>query len=34
MVARDGIKPPTLAFSGPPSKLTKWPGISRYYWDD
>ena len=28
MVARDGIEPPTPAFSGPPSKLIKWSGIS------
>jgi len=30
-VARDGIEPPTPAFSGPPSKLTKCPGISGYH---
>ena len=28
LVARDGIEPPTPAFSGPPSKRTKWSGIS------
>jgi hypothetical protein len=28
MVARDGIEPPTPAFSGPPSNGTKWSGIS------
>jgi hypothetical protein len=31
---RDGIEPPTLAFSGPPSNETKWSGISGYRWDD
>jgi hypothetical protein len=29
--ARDGIEPPPPAFSGPPSKLTKWSGISGYH---
>ena len=28
MVARDGIEPPTPAFSGPPTELAKWFGIS------
>jgi hypothetical protein len=31
VVARDGIEPPTPAFSGPPSRLTKWSGISGYH---
>jgi hypothetical protein len=30
MVARDGIEPPTPAFSGPPSKEAKWFEISGY----
>ena len=29
-VARDGIELPPPAFSGPPSKRTKYPGISGY----
>ena len=28
MVARDGIEPPTPAFSGPPTNGSKWPRIS------
>jgi hypothetical protein len=28
MVARDGVEPPTPAFSGPPTELAKWHGIS------
>ncbi len=28
VAARDGIEPPPAAFSGPPSKRTKWSGIS------
>jgi len=28
MVARDGIEPPTPAFSGPPTELANWSGIS------
>jgi hypothetical protein len=28
VVARDGIEPPTPAFSGPPTELAKWSGIS------
>jgi hypothetical protein len=31
VVARDGIGPPTPAFSGPPSNETKWSGISGYH---
>jgi hypothetical protein len=31
MVARDGIEPPTPAFSGPPCNGTKWSGISGYH---
>jgi hypothetical protein len=30
VMARDGIEPPTPAFSGPPSNGTKWSGISEY----
>ena len=28
VVARDGIEPPTPAFSGPPTEEPKWSGIS------
>jgi site-specific DNA recombinase len=28
LVARDGIEPPTPAFSGPPTEMPKWSGIS------
>ena len=28
MVARDGVEPPTPAFSGPSTELAKWFGIS------
>ena len=28
MVARDGVEPPTPAFSGPPTESAKWLGIS------
>jgi hypothetical protein len=28
MVAREGVEPPTPAFSGPPTELAKWHGIS------
>jgi hypothetical protein len=28
VVARDGIEPPTPAFSGLPDNPAKWPGIS------
>jgi hypothetical protein len=28
VVARDGIEPPTPAFSGLPDNVAKWPGIS------
>jgi hypothetical protein len=30
VVARDGIEPPTPAFSGLPDNVAKWPGISGY----
>jgi hypothetical protein len=30
MVARDGIEPPTPAFSGLPDNAAKWLGISGY----
>jgi hypothetical protein len=28
VVARDGIEPPTPAFSGPPAEMPNWSGIS------
>jgi hypothetical protein len=31
MVARDGVEPPTPAFSGPSTELPKWSGISGSY---
>jgi len=32
MVARDGIEPPTPAFSGLSTELAKWFGISGCHW--
>jgi hypothetical protein len=32
MVARDGIEPPTPAFSGPSTEFLKWSGISGNDW--
>jgi hypothetical protein len=31
VVARDGIEPPTPAFSGPPTDSRKWFEINRSY---
>jgi|GEM_PF-2672895 len=31
LVARDGIEPPTPAFSGPPTELRKWFEINECY---